>query len=437
MHAYSLDPKQFIQAYLTHEDPKIKSNRRLWGAPVGWPSTIRILDAIKRLVQHTTDGKARWNQYILSEAQIILDAKGGAHGQFPQGNYYNTKSVNPEFFSDESKLTRTTKLVTEDMPFLYNLVLHKIQRAQPASLQVAATPVPTRAPADNGSDTNSEESETDTSPSRTTRETPLARRSALEEIEDCQEPFNRANRPQVLAATVCSMVAFGANRRDNALQIQNSVVLLACGVSERVSTYLNYIGLASSRRTAHRAVSSLGRAAELKVIRQMASRKSPLAPIICLDNLDFEESVHEKSVENTTQMFHGTWGYLHVPNKQLIDQFDPEDFLLERYQKAIQDSAEMKVQPSFFLPDNDASLHFQAVLKSQITKVLLDYIATPADKKHNLPKFPPPIDPIAVKKPDISMFKLMIASDNSTDSVGDVLEGFLLQTKLTAEQFYT
>jgi hypothetical protein len=71
MHAYKLDPKQFIRAYLTHEDPKIKSNRRLWGALVGWPSTIHVLDAIKQLVQHTTAGKARWNQYILSEVSLI------------------------------------------------------------------------------------------------------------------------------------------------------------------------------------------------------------------------------------------------------------------------------------------------------------------------------------------------------------------------------
>ncbi|EHS64872.1 uncharacterized protein PGTG_22535 [Puccinia graminis f. sp. tritici CRL 75-36-700-3] len=260
--------------------------------------------------------------------------------------------------------------IREDMPFLYNLVLHKIQRAQPASLQVAATPVPTRAPADNGSDTNSEESETDTSPSRTTRETPLARRSALEEIEDCQEPFNRANRPQVLAATVCSMVAFGANRRDNALQIQNSVVFSPCSQFPRQSCRVE--GYPTNGQP-----------------------KIPASPNHMPGQPGLRGNVTEGNTGSQNEV----------------------DHLLSS--------------------DNDASLHFQAVLKSQITKVLLDYIATPADKKHNLPKFPPPIDPIAVKKPDISMFKLMIASDNSTDSVGDVLEGFLLQTKLTAEQFYT
>ncbi|OAV96747.1 hypothetical protein PTTG_26233 [Puccinia triticina 1-1 BBBD Race 1] len=169
----------------------------------------------------------------------------------------------------------------------------------------------------------------------------------------------------------------------------------------------------------------------------MASWKSPMVPIICLDNLDFEESVHEKSVEKTTQMFHGTWGYLHVPNKELIDQFDPEEFSLERYQKAILDLADMQVQPSWFLPSNDSSLHFQDVIKSQITKVLLEYIATPLDKNQNLNTFPPPIDPIAVKKPNFLMFKLMVALDNSSKGVGEVLEGFLRQTKISSEQFFS
>ncbi|OAV86750.1 hypothetical protein PTTG_00390, partial [Puccinia triticina 1-1 BBBD Race 1] len=136
-------------------------------------------------------------------------------------------------------------------------------------------------------------------------------------------------------------------------------------------------------------------------------------------------------------MFHGTWGYLHVPDKQLIDEFDPDDFSLKRYQTAIKDSADMKVQPAWFLPDNDASLHFREVLKSQITKVLLGCIATPSDKKQKLRTVPPLINPIAVKKPDISMFKLMIASDNSTEGVGEVLEGFLRQTNLTSEEFYS
>ncbi|OAV96748.1 hypothetical protein PTTG_26234 [Puccinia triticina 1-1 BBBD Race 1] len=99
-----------------------------------------ILKAIKDLVWHTPEGKSCWNQYILSEAQAILAAKGGARGQ---GNYFNARSITPDFFSDESKAACTKKLVTEDMPFLYNLILNKVQPHRPAPSPVLATKGPT------------------------------------------------------------------------------------------------------------------------------------------------------------------------------------------------------------------------------------------------------------------------------------------------------
>ncbi|OAV97621.1 hypothetical protein PTTG_11886 [Puccinia triticina 1-1 BBBD Race 1] len=469
LHAYNLDAKRFIQAYLQNECPKIKSNRRIWGAPYGWPSTMLLINTIKELVHKTTEGKARWSAYILSEAKLIIAGEGGAHGQFPKGNYYNSKKITPAFFSDEAKAARMEQHVTLDMPFLYNLILHKVQRDRPSPTdpaqkntasgsdrkgkkQLAATTCDSGL--DKGGNSGSLIYDSDTSDSDTglaesakqknkkklkTGDDLLTRKmkTSPAETEDVEEELDRKNRPHIIAATVCSMVAFGANRRDNALQIQNAVVLLACGVTERVSSYLNYIGLASSRRTAHRALSSLGRIAERTVIRKMGKSQAPLAPIICMDNIDFEESIHEKSVEKTTQMFHGTWGYLHVPDRTLIDKFDPKDFSLESFKTAIERSSEMKVQPSWFLPDTASAEHFRAVLKSQILRVLLEFLATPEDKQHPLNKDPPPIDPIDVKEPDITMFKLMIASDNSTEGVGEVLQGFLRQTDLSSTDFFS
>jgi hypothetical protein len=34
-------------------------------------------------------------------------------------------------------------------------------------------------------------------------------------------------------------------------------------------------------------------------------------PIICFDNLNFQQKVHMKSVGHSSIMFHGTWGYIH------------------------------------------------------------------------------------------------------------------------------
>ncbi|POW09948.1 hypothetical protein PSTT_06396 [Puccinia striiformis] len=391
---FGLDPKRFITAFLQSTHEQIVLNRHLWGAPIGWPSTFKVLDSIKTVVRKTTEGKSRWKAYILSEAKEILAAEGGAHGQFPAGNYYNSSKITPGFFDEEAKSERVVKLITEDMPFT---------KPTPAIPSRGSTPV------------DPEE--------RTTRnadeDAPFHHKKIPQDLEPVNEIYDRADRPHVISATICAVVAFGANRRDNALQIQNSVVLLACGVTERVSTFLNYIGLSSSRRTAHRAIQALGRIASKKITQIMSpNSKSPLAPIICIDNIDFEEAVHEKSVEKSSQMFHGTWGYVHVVDRQLLKKFDPSDFSLEKYKESILNSATMPLKPSVFLPTQKTSYHFQAVIKSQITDVLLKYIATAGDNMVNLRKNPPVIEPIEVKRPNITMLKLMIASDNSAQGMG-------------------
>ncbi|KAI7939579.1 hypothetical protein MJO29_014315 [Puccinia striiformis f. sp. tritici] len=331
------------------------------------------------------------------------------------------------------------------MPFLYNLLKSKLQQNQTVEkvnfgnsdsgddsdgpTRKSAPPIPVREAtpkdllalddilnADNTIDSN--------------KKTPQT-----EEREG--EIYNRADQSHVISSTICAMVAFGTNRRDNALQIQNAVVLLACGVAERVNTFLNYIGLSLSRQTAHQAIRALGKLAKKKILRIMSDDSAVLAPIICIDNINFEESVHDESAEKTSQMFHGTWGYLHVVNWQLLKQFDPSNFSLEKYHQSILDSATMPLKPSFFLPTQKTSYQFQAVIKSQITQVLLEYIAKASDTMVELHQDPPSIDPIAVKKPNITMLKLMVASINSAQGMGEVFEGIIRQTGLTATKFYS
>ncbi|KAH9463659.1 hypothetical protein MJO28_008197 [Puccinia striiformis f. sp. tritici] len=136
-------------------------------------------------------------------------------------------------------------------------------------------------------------------------------------------------------------------------------------------------------------------------------------------------------------MFHGTWGYLHVVNEELLAKFNPDDFSIDKYNQLILRSETMPLKPSMFLPTQSTSCHFQAVIKSQITRVLLKYIAKPKDTIVELRKDPPKIDPITVKKPNITMLKLMVASDNSAEGMGEVFESIMCQTGLTPTEFFT
>ncbi|PLW47615.1 hypothetical protein PCANC_18676 [Puccinia coronata f. sp. avenae] len=62
-------------------------------------------------------------------------------------------------------------------------------------------------------------------------------------------------------------------------------------------------------------------------------------------------------------------------------------------------------------------------------------IAINKDKSVNIDLKPPPIKVLDARKPDISMLKLMIASDNSSEGVGKVYEGLVRQSGLGTEKF--
>ncbi|KAA1138032.1 hypothetical protein PGTUg99_024997 [Puccinia graminis f. sp. tritici] len=248
----------------------------------------------------------------------------------------------------------------------------------------------------------------------------------------------RRVRVETMSRTICAMLAFGTNRRHNGFQLGNSLIFMASGVTERVNSYLNYIGLCSSRKTAHVALKSLGKEAESKLIVRFSLEKAPLLPpSICYDNLDFQQKVHMKSVGHSTVMFHGTWGYIHSIPPSVRKSLDPTHLTTEALKQALHDASKIKLQPRMFGPSAESSTHFEATLKSQIMQVVLRYIASPIDRQVELAKEPPPVQALPPELPNISMLKLMIASDNSATGVGDVFTGVIQQSGLTKEEFHS
>jgi hypothetical protein len=234
------------------------------------------------------------------------------------------------------------------------------------------------------------------------------------------------------------MVAFGRNRRHNGFQLSNAVIFLAAGVTERVSGYLNYIGVSSSRRTAHAALVSLGKEAEETFRARYKLDQSPLiAPLLCYDNLDFQEKVHMKSIGHTSQMFHGTWGYIHSIPASLLPKLNPEELTKEALNTALHVGSKLTIRPEMFTPTLDSTDHWQKTQKAQITQVILRYLAKPKDARVPLQRSSPVVNQITPEDPNISMLRLMIASDNSAQGVGDVFKGVIQQSGLTPEEFHS
>jgi hypothetical protein len=239
-----------------------------------------------------------------------------------------------------------------------------------------------------------------------------------------------------LAATICSQLLFTRNRWHNGLQLQNSLRFIPCGVSERVNEYLHKLGLVSSRQTAIEVMKTLTRHAEGDVQQVMSLARSPnVGPFICLDNLDIEERVHMGSVGHRTMMFHGTWGYVHLPSKSLLETLEESQLNMAAYQDAIKNVPTMSINPKLFMQTTEAEDHYYHVWTSQIATVMKEYIGHPSKTDGAISTKPPVLEQISCEVPTVFMLKLMEESDNSAEGIGQVLESVQRQSGLTATEF--
>jgi hypothetical protein len=167
------------------------------------------------------------------------------------------------------------------------------------------------------------------------------------------------------------------------------------------------------------------------------SNVTPICPSLCIDNLDIEERVHAHSIGHRSMMFHGTWGYIHLPNRSLLDLLDPRELTLEAYYESLQKVPSMKISVEMFLPTPEEEVHYKEVLMSQIAHVM-GKLVLHADNPNSaiaIRSTPPPVDPIDCSVPNIQMLKLMAASDNSAKGAGQIIESILEQFGLKPEEF--
>ncbi|KAA1126138.1 hypothetical protein PGTUg99_027558 [Puccinia graminis f. sp. tritici] len=160
----------------------------------------------------------------------------------------------------------------------------------------------------------------------------------------------------------------------------------------------------------------LGKHAKEKISKRIANSKNdPIAPFLCIDTLDFEEHVHTKSLGKS------------IP---------AADLNLQSYISAMEKIKSVQVTPSMLTGSKGNEEHWVQVLKSQIAKVILEHIASPADKNIKIETLPPTLDQILPEDPDITMLKLMITSENSAQGIGDVCTGILQQSDIKPHNFF-
>ncbi|EFP93652.2 hypothetical protein PGT21_024613 [Puccinia graminis f. sp. tritici] len=245
MEELKLTPKKFMVAFLTQSNTNIKIRRRLWGSAKGWDSTIEVVNAARDLICGSAAGRLYWNSYILSEAQKIVRKEAPPSGEYPNGAFHSSRKIDPTIFSEEEKFTRFQDMCQEHMPFLYQLLIYKLTGQSDPSTSSSSSPT----------DVTDQAAETESN-------------SDKDELEEDPSPKSRQiKRSHMVATAICYMVSFIVNRRHNAFALSNSMILLACGISERINNFLHFIGLTTSRTTGFKAYQSLSTATR-KALRE-------------------------------------------------------------------------------------------------------------------------------------------------------------------------
>ncbi|KAA1075907.1 hypothetical protein PGTUg99_027181 [Puccinia graminis f. sp. tritici] len=410
----NLTPKEFIVGFLTREHPQLVYRRRSWATQWGWTSTMNLVESIRNLFLNTQAGSDRWTEFIQAEVRSIriLRAQSPPRGYYPGGSFQSAVTVIPGFFSDKAMDERKARLTTHDTPFLYNILIGTLARPGDASF----TPEEMEAKNPPDIDVNLDD------PDRHDFDRTLDLTSdEAEQLEYEGDVYSTAT-PKI------------NDRQARSAQLANSIRFVACGVSETVNEYLHYMGLTSSRKTALVALQSLARAAANNIVNSMAIINR-LAPPLCIDNLDMEERVHLATVGTQNRMFHGTWGYIHVPSKGLFDSLDASQLTLEAYHDSLRPVAELVIDPTMFLP-TDSDDNYEWVWKSQLAKVMLKYVAIPATRTGRLSLEPPIVEQVSCEAPEIHMLRLMDESDNSAEGIGQVMEALQRQSGLEPEEFF-
>ncbi|POW19917.1 hypothetical protein PSHT_04078 [Puccinia striiformis] len=416
-----MTPKEFMFHFVSSENSKIAYLRRYWSTETGVEGAMDLVRALRDEINETPLGRSLWKDLIQEE------------GIYPDGGFQSSTTVSVSFFAKQAAEDHDRMISTVHMPFLFNILLGTLSRGSTDE----ALNEEHQATKDQATKAVDEAVEPDEIYGGDHLEIPDEIEIVYEERH--KNPRDRAlQRARRVAVTMCSMLAFANNRRQNYLQLHNSVRFYACGVSERVQEYLNYLGLCLSRRTATSAMMSLAKESYFILRRFMRGKEGhPLAPTICIDNIDMEQNVQQLSVGNRSVTFRGTWGYVHLPDHALLSTLDFDQMNLKAYQDAIRKVEQLHIELTMFLPSpEDEDVQVQ-VWKSQIARVLRDYIAVPKDYNSAIPTEPPTVEKISHEKANIHMLKLMDASDNSAEGVGQVFQSILQQSGLTEDAFYT
>ncbi|KAH9820156.1 hypothetical protein DFH28DRAFT_885686 [Melampsora americana] len=120
--------KDIFQTFLVahDEDSVLDYARRYWGSQRGWPSTLSLLNSIRKVVCKKALGKHYWKEFILAEAKMIVAAEASRRWQAKHlPAHVPVRDLKPSFFSLKRTSTRGEQ-IKSGFDFLWRLIRHRL-----------------------------------------------------------------------------------------------------------------------------------------------------------------------------------------------------------------------------------------------------------------------------------------------------------------------
>lgn len=179
---------------------------------------------------------------------------------------------------------------------------------------------------------------------------------------------------------------------------------------------------------------SLGHEAKQKIQVAM-SKKAVVSPLIIIDNIDMQERIHHTRLDQKTQMYHGSWGYIHQLNPKLLNNLEPDAFSKQKIHDILHTTAKSDIDLGYLIQTEEEQKSWILTLKNQIASVLNRYVKDTSKISKSTFLKVKSVDQIKFQVPDILMLKMMDSTNNGSDGVGQLWQEVINQTGLTKEEF--
>ncbi|KAI7941831.1 hypothetical protein MJO29_013905, partial [Puccinia striiformis f. sp. tritici] len=112
-----MTPKKFLEIYMSTANSNVAYLRQYWSTDRGLKSTMQLLPLLRDEILRTDGGREAWTSFIQQEAVDILVSQEAPRGNYPQGSFHSSLSVEKSFFTSEEQARQDTALTNQHMPF--------------------------------------------------------------------------------------------------------------------------------------------------------------------------------------------------------------------------------------------------------------------------------------------------------------------------------